>query len=345
MRISHFFIDRPIFAAVISVDHSSSWAASSFLAPADRAISRDRAAVRSTSPASIRAPAPKSSPRPWSRRSSSRSTASRTCSTCRRTRPPTAASRSRSASSSAPISTSRRCRCRTASPSRSRACRRMCAISASRCSKASPDLMMVVHLYSPDKSRDTLFISNYATLRSDRRAHPRRRRRLDHRVRRARLCDAGLARSRPAAVARTDRERRHQRAARPEHPGRIRHARSAAGRKQPGAFQISVRTLGRLADPEEFDTIVVKQTPSAVVRLKDVARVELAAQDYSSNSYLDHDPAVALADLPAPRLQRAGRPRRPCRDRWRSSRSASRPASNTPSSTIRRSSSRSRSTP
>src|SRR6266571_6083360 len=31
-------------------------------------------------------------------------------------------------------------------------------------SKASPDLMMVVHLYSPDQSRDTLFISNYATL-------------------------------------------------------------------------------------------------------------------------------------------------------------------------------------
>ena len=30
--------------------------------------------------------------------------------------------------------------------------------------KASPDLMMVVHLYSPDKSRDALFISNYATL-------------------------------------------------------------------------------------------------------------------------------------------------------------------------------------
>ena len=30
--------------------------------------------------------------------------------------------------------------------------------------KSSPDLMMVVHLYSPDKSRDTLFISNYATL-------------------------------------------------------------------------------------------------------------------------------------------------------------------------------------
>jgi multidrug efflux pump subunit AcrB len=31
-------------------------------------------------------------------------------------------------------------------------------------SKSSPDLMMVVHLYSPDRSRDTLFISNFATL-------------------------------------------------------------------------------------------------------------------------------------------------------------------------------------
>src|SRR4249920_2038205 len=30
--------------------------------------------------------------------------------------------------------------------------------------KSSPDLMLVVHLYSPDKSRDTLFISNYATI-------------------------------------------------------------------------------------------------------------------------------------------------------------------------------------
>ena len=68
----------------------------------------------------------------------------------------------------------------------------------------------------------------------------------------------------------------------------------------PGAFQIAVQTLGRLADPDEFGTIVVKQTPGAVVRLKDVARVELAALDYSSNSYLDHDPAVALAIFQRP---------------------------------------------
>ena len=46
--------------------------------------------------------------------------------------------------------------------------------------------------------------------------------------------------------------------------------------------------------------IVVKQTANAVVRLKDVARVELAALDYSSNSYLDVDPAVALAVFQRP---------------------------------------------
>src|SRR5206468_10079130 len=64
--------------------------------------------------------------------------------------------------------------------------------------------------------------------------------------------------------------------------------------------QIAVQTLVRLPNPDEFATIVVKQTPSAVVRLKDIATVELAALDYSSNSYLDHDPAVALAVFQRP---------------------------------------------
>src|SRR5437763_9665238 len=68
----------------------------------------------------------------------------------------------------------------------------------------------------------------------------------------------------------------------------------------PLAFQIAVQTLGRLADPAEFSDIVVKQTADAVVRLKDVARVELAALDYSSNSYLDRDPAVALGIFQRP---------------------------------------------
>src|SRR5260370_31481219 len=64
---------------------------------------------------------------------------------------------------------------------------------------------------------------------------------------------------------------------------------------QPRAFQIAVRTLGRLVDPREFADIVVKQSSTAVVRLKDVGRIELAAVDYSTNSYRDLDPAVAFA--------------------------------------------------
>ena len=67
-----------------------------------------------------------------------------------------------------------------------------------------------------------------------------------------------------------------------------------------GAFQIAVQTLGRLDNPDEFGSIVVKQTPTAVVRLRDVATVQLAALDYSSNSYLDHDPAAALAIFQRP---------------------------------------------
>ena len=110
--------------------------------------------------------------------------------------------------------------------------------------------MMVVHLFSPDKSRDTLFISNYANARDQGRADPRRRRRLDHGVRQPRLCDAGLARSRPAAIARPDRERRRRGAAGAEHPGRLRRPQPAAGRPSPARSRSRCSTLGRLADPE-----------------------------------------------------------------------------------------------
>jgi hydrophobe/amphiphile efflux-1 (HAE1) family protein len=66
------------------------------------------------------------------------------------------------------------------------------------------------------------------------------------------------------------------------------------------AFQVAVRTLGRLSDPAEFANIVIKQTPTAVVRIKDVARVELTGQDYSSSSYLGRSPSVALAVFQRP---------------------------------------------
>ena len=69
---------------------------------------------------------------------------------------------------------------------------------------------------------------------------------------------------------------------------------------QPGAFQIAVQTLGRLADPKEFANIVVKQTETAVVRIRDVAKVDLAALDYTTNSYLDRDPAIGIGIFQRP---------------------------------------------
>jgi hydrophobe/amphiphile efflux-1 (HAE1) family protein len=66
------------------------------------------------------------------------------------------------------------------------------------------------------------------------------------------------------------------------------------------AFQVAVRTLGRLSDPAEFGNIVIKQTPTAVVRIKDVGRVELAGQDYGSTGYLDRDISIVLAVFQRP---------------------------------------------
>src|SRR5947199_2316820 len=165
--------------------------------------------------------------------------------------------------------------------------------------KASPDIMMVVHLYSPDQSRDTLFISNYATLEI-----------VDELTRVDGVGSITVFGSRAYSMrAWLD-------------PDRLQSLGLTAGDvvvalqgqnvqvasgslnqppvDKPGAFQIAVQTLGRLADPAEFSNIVVKTVPGAVVRLKDVGQVELAAQDYSSNSYLDRDPAVGLAVFQRP---------------------------------------------
>jgi multidrug efflux pump len=165
--------------------------------------------------------------------------------------------------------------------------------------KTSPDLMLVVHLYSPDKSRDPLFISNYATLeikdeltRVDGVGSLLVFGSRDYAMRiwldPDRLQSLGLTASDVVTALQGQ------------------NVQVASGTlneppvNKPGAFQVEVQTLGRLADPEQFGNIIVKQTANAVVRIKDVARVELAAQDYTSNSYLNLDPAVALAVFQRP---------------------------------------------
>jgi hydrophobe/amphiphile efflux-1 (HAE1) family protein len=165
--------------------------------------------------------------------------------------------------------------------------------------KSSPDLMMVVHLYSPDKSRDPLFVSNYATLevtdavtRVDGVGSVTVFGSRDYSMRiwldPDRLQSLGLTATDITAALQAQ---NLQVASGVLNQPPVSH---------PGSFQIAVQTLGRLANPDEFANIVVKQTPGAIVRLKDVAKIELAALDYNSNSYLDSDPAVALAIFQRP---------------------------------------------
>jgi multidrug efflux pump len=165
--------------------------------------------------------------------------------------------------------------------------------------KSSPDLMMVVHLVSPDNSFDTLFISNYAKLE---------------------ITDA-LTRLEGVGTLIVFGSRDYAMRVWLD-PDRLQSLGLTAGDvvtalqgqnvqvasgvlNQPpvdksGAFQISVQTQGRLANTDEFGNIVVKQTVNAVVRLRDVAKLELAAQDYSTNSYLDTSAAVAIGIFQRP---------------------------------------------
>ena len=61
-------------------------------------------------------------------------------------------------------------------------------------------------------------------------------------------------------------------------------------------FTYSVRAQGRLTSPEEFEQIVVRETPdTGIVRVKDVARVELGSQDYSVDGHLNGKPSAVIA--------------------------------------------------
>jgi hydrophobe/amphiphile efflux-1 (HAE1) family protein len=165
--------------------------------------------------------------------------------------------------------------------------------------KSSPDLMMIVHLFSPDQSRDDLFISNYATLeikdaltRVDGVGSITVFGSRDYAMRvwldPDRLQSLGMTANDVVAALQGQ---------------NVQVASGVLNQppvENPQAFQISVQTQGRLTDPNEFANITVKQTGTAVVRLRDVARVQLAAQDYGSNSYLNTNPAVAIAIFQRP---------------------------------------------
>jgi len=165
--------------------------------------------------------------------------------------------------------------------------------------KASPDLMMVVHLVSPDGSRSQQYISNYATLYirdilarlegvGDVRVFGARDYSMRVWLDPEKVAARGMTASEVVAALRAA---NLQVAA-----GAINQPPAASA----GAFQLSVRTLGRLSDPAQFSDIVLRADADGQVRLRDVARVEIGAQDYTVNAYLNRDPATALAIFQKP---------------------------------------------
>ncbi|MGY4455009.1 hydrophobe/amphiphile efflux-1 (HAE1) family protein [Bradyrhizobium sp. i1.3.1] len=166
--------------------------------------------------------------------------------------------------------------------------------------KSSPDLTMVVHLLSPNGRYDMTYLRNYAVLNvKDRLA------RIDG-VGDVQLYGAGDYSMRVWVDP--------QKAA--EHgltasdivkSIQAQNVEAAAGvvGSSPNVrgidLQMSVNAEGRLANEEQFGDIVVKTgTRGEVVRLRDVARIELGASEYGLRSLLDNKQAVAIPIFQAP---------------------------------------------
>lgn len=166
--------------------------------------------------------------------------------------------------------------------------------------KNSPNLMMVIHLFSPDNSLDQLFISNYATLKiKDVLA------RIEGVGSIAVFGGADYAMriwldpDRIAAMNMTVRD--VILALRNQNIQVASGTLNTSPTPNQHAFEVNVQTQGRLRSAEEFEDIIVKSTPQGgVVRLADVARVELEAATYATKSYLNEDPAVAFGIFQRP---------------------------------------------
>ncbi len=315
--MSRFFVDRPIFATVLSIVIIVIGLVALARCPS-RSIPRSPRRRCRCRP-SIPAPAPASWPTPSPRRSSRRSTASRTCSTCSRRAPTTARCTSTSPSSSAPISTTPRCSTRTAWRSPRPSCPRRCKRQGVTTKKKSPSILLCVNLISPDKSRDKLYLSNYATIQvKDDLARLRGVGDVTFLGARDYSMRVWLDPERLAALSMTAsdvvqalREQNVQVAA-----GRHR---AAAGAARASSFQYPINTLGRLLEPERVrrhhrqDRRARPGDARARRRPRRARRQELRRQQLPRRA-----PSVTLAVFQLPGLERAGHRRRRARRRWSS---------------------------
>ncbi len=163
MRFSRFFIDRPIFAAVLSIVIFLGGAHRD-VPPADQRVSRTWCHRPSWCRRCIPGPTPGCCPRPWPRRWRSRSTASTTCCTCRRRRRRTACLtltvtfRVGTDVDLAQVQVQNRVS--QALPRLPEEVRQQGVTAV----KSSPNITMVVHLVSPDNRYDMTYLRNYARL-------------------------------------------------------------------------------------------------------------------------------------------------------------------------------------
>jgi hydrophobe/amphiphile efflux-1 (HAE1) family protein len=167
--------------------------------------------------------------------------------------------------------------------------------------KNSPDLMLVVNMFSPNGTYDQTYIANYVTLQV--------------RDQLARIEGVGnilvfgasqysmriwLDPDRIASIDMTAGEviKALQGQNIQVASGTLNKAPITQGQT---AFELSVQTQGRLIEPEEFANVIIKNTNGRIVRLKDVGRVELGAESYATRGYLGDKKAVAM-----PIFQRPG---------------------------------------
>src|SRR3954469_23572335 len=166
--------------------------------------------------------------------------------------------------------------------------------------KSSPDLMLVVHLISPNGTLDQQYISNYATINIK-----------DVITRVDGVGDTIVFGARdysmrvwldPAKV-----QARSLTADDIVTALRAANVQVAAGAinqppaTSPGGFELAVQTLGRLSNPDQFsDIVVATDQDGRVTRVRDIARVELGSQDYRTNAYLDNQVATAIGIFQRP---------------------------------------------
>ena len=161
--------------------------------------------------------------------------------------------------------------------------------------KKSPSILMIVNLFSPDESHDNLYLSNYATiqLRDELLRLPgvgdityMGQRDYSMRV----WLDPEKMWFRNLTASDVTRAIEQQNIQVPT--GQIGQPPVPNGQ----VFQYTMSTLGRLADADQFADMILKtDTDGRIVRLHDVARIELGAQAYDQTCTLDLKPSVALS--------------------------------------------------